>query len=150
MPTFAALALLVLAQGDEPAIRILKEAMAKQDDPAALALALSAIDEETQKNPKAPNNHYARGYILSRLKRGDEAVAAYGEATRLKPDFADAFYNAGVVLSRLGRLEEAAARYDAASAADPGHVDASTTRARPTTAGRTSGRRSTAGRRRAP
>ncbi len=120
----ALVALLVSVQDEEPAIRILREAMAKADDRAFLERSLAAVDEETRKNPKGANNHYARGWLLSRLKRGEEAVAAYDEANRVSPGFADALYNAGVVLAGLGKVDEALARWEAAIAANPKHVDA--------------------------
>lgn len=116
--------LAVLASQEDPSLKILKDAMAQEGDPAALQRALAAVGEDLKTRPKAEKAHYARGWILSRLNRLEEAVAAYDEASRLSPTFADAFYNAGVVMSRLKRNAEASARYDAAAAADPAHVDA--------------------------
>lgn len=121
---FALLFALVTPQADSPGIRILKEAMAKEKDPAALERALIALGQEMNANPRVADNHYARGWVLSRLKRTAEAIAAYDEAARLDPKLADAPYNAGVILARSGREEEAALRFDAAVAADPKHVDA--------------------------
>ncbi|HUR38838.1 MAG TPA: tetratricopeptide repeat protein [Planctomycetota bacterium] len=122
-----ALAFLVLGllpQEGDLAQLLVREAEGKQRDRALLLRSLSAVDEETKKTPANPNNHYARGWFLSRLGRPDESVAAYDEATRLKPSMADAAYNAGVVLSGNGKPDEAVAHWKVALAADPKHVDA--------------------------
>ncbi|HWU90696.1 MAG TPA: tetratricopeptide repeat protein [Kofleriaceae bacterium] len=112
------------AEPDGEAIAILKVAMAKEKDRAALDQALAELDALVAKRPKDAEAHYARGWVLSRLERPDPAVAAYDKAFELDKKLADAAYNAGVVLARSGKGRDAAVRFDRALAADPKHVDA--------------------------
>lgn len=114
----------VHAEADGDAIAILKTAMAKEKDRAALDQALADLDALVVKKPKDADAHYARGWVLSRLGRPDPAVAAYDKAFELDKKLADAAYNAGVVLARAGKGKDAAIRFDRALAADPKHVDA--------------------------
>ncbi|MEO7096415.1 MAG: tetratricopeptide repeat protein [Polyangiales bacterium] len=109
---------------DSEGIAILRVAMDKQKDPAALADALAKLDDLVKTQPKQADAHYARGWVLSRLERGDEAVAAYDKAFALDKKLADAAYNAGVVLARAGKQKDAVARFDKALTADPKLVDA--------------------------
>src|SRR5262249_10335328 len=103
---------------------ILKGAMAKEKDPAALAKALADLDALVAKQPKDADAHHARGWVLSRLGRREQAVAAYDHAFELDKTFASAPYNAGVVLADSGRQADALIRFDRALAADPKLVDA--------------------------
>lgn len=109
---------------DSEGIAILRTAMEHEKDPAALGESLAKLDDLVKKQPKQADAHYARGWVLSRLDRGDEAVAAYDKAFALDKRLADAAYNAGVVLARAGKQKDAVARFDKALAADPKHVDA--------------------------
>jgi tetratricopeptide (TPR) repeat protein len=118
------LSLPVHAEPDGEAIAILKVAMAKEKDPAALDRALADLEALLAKKPKDADAHYARGWVLSRLGRSEPAVAAYDKAFELDGKLADAAYNAGVVLSRAGKGKDAVVRFDRALAADPKHVDA--------------------------
>jgi tetratricopeptide (TPR) repeat protein len=113
-----------LAEPRSPALVVLEGAITRQKDPAALADALGKLDAMVATNPKDPDAHYARGWILSRTGKPEQAVTAYDRAFELDARLADAPYNAGVVLGRMGKTKEAAARFDRALAADPRHVDA--------------------------
>jgi len=75
-------------------------------------------------NAKDPEAHYARGWLLSRTGKPEDAVAEYDKALALDPKLADAAYNAGVVLGGIKRDKEALAHFDKALAIDPKHVDA--------------------------
>jgi tetratricopeptide (TPR) repeat protein len=113
------------AGGEEPrAVQILKEAEANEKNRTVLEKCLAQIDREIAARPNLALNHYTRGWLLSRLARPDDAVAAYDRALALDPKLADAAYNAGVVLADMRREEEALKRWDAAVKADPKHVDA--------------------------
>ena len=109
---------------DSEGIAILRVAMEKEKDPAAMAEALTKLDDLVKKQPKQADAHYARGWVLSRIGKPDDAVAAYDKAFALDKRLADAAYNAGVVLARAGKQKEAVARFDKALTADPKHVDA--------------------------
>src|SRR5688572_23900491 len=109
------LALAGTAAGDQAksqAIEILERAIANQKSKASLAAALTELDGLLAKNPKDADAHYARGWILSRTKKDDDAVAAYDKAFDLDPTLADAAYNAGVVLGRMGNSKEAVVRFE--------------------------------------
>jgi tetratricopeptide (TPR) repeat protein len=107
-----------------PALAILKAAMEKEKDAAALAKALADLDAVIAKQPKDPDALYARGWVLAHLGRSDQAVAAYDQAFEIDKTLASASYNAGVVLAETGRQKEALMRFDRALAADPKLIDA--------------------------
>jgi tetratricopeptide (TPR) repeat protein len=119
-----ALAAPARAQQDSEGIAILRVAMEKEKEPAALEKALAELDALVAQKPRQADAHYARGWVLSHLGRNDPAVAAYDRAFELDRKLAEAPYNAGVVLARAGKPKEAVARFDRALAADPKHVDA--------------------------
>lgn len=115
------------ARADAPkseALVVLDRAIAGQKDAKALAAALGQLDALLAKNAKDPDAHYARGWVLSRLARHEDAIAAYDQAFALDKTLADAPYNAGVVLGRLGKAKEAAEHFERALAVAPSHVDA--------------------------
>jgi hypothetical protein len=56
--------------------------------------------------------HNARGLVLQRLKRFEEALAAYRTANEIDPDYMDAMLNQANALQDLGRMDEALAVYD--------------------------------------
>jgi tetratricopeptide (TPR) repeat protein len=132
MRTLACVLMVLLLAGvaaaDEPTesegIAILKVAMAKEKEPGALDKALVDLDALVKKQPKSADAHYARGWVLSRLSKDKEAVAAYDKAFLVDKKLADAAYNAGVVLARGKRHKDASIRFDRALTADPKHVDA--------------------------
>ncbi|TNF30967.1 MAG: tetratricopeptide repeat protein [Deltaproteobacteria bacterium] len=110
--------------GDAEALKILERGMADPGNATLLGQLLGEVDREVASHPDAPSAHYARGWLLSHLGRGEEAVKAYDRASALDPKLADALYNCGVVLSDLGRHDEALARWDAATKVDPRMIDA--------------------------
>jgi len=109
---------------DSEGIALLRGAMEKENDPAALADSLAKLDDLVKREPKQADAQYARGWVLSRLGKTDDAVAAYDKAIVLDKRLADAAYNAGVILARAGKQKDAVARFDKALVADPKHADA--------------------------
>lgn len=73
-------------------------------DPAAAIPRFRAALVEAPKDANIYNN---LGNLLLKLKRHDEAIAAYDSALRLVPDFADAVMNKGIALQAAGQLEGA-------------------------------------------
>jgi dolichol-phosphate mannosyltransferase len=84
---------------------------------AADRFALSLSAEPTAEG------HFARGVVLGKTDRLEEALPEYAEALRMNPKLLVARINAAATLRRLGRLDEAAVEYrawlDAAPADDP-------------------------------
>lgn len=64
------------------------------------------------------------GLILQRMRRPQEALAAFDSAIALRPDFARAHYERGVTLGILGRIEEMRAAHENSLALEPGNADA--------------------------
>ena len=120
----AAALLLPTAQDPAPWRRILERAEALKPGSPDLLKCLEEIDAEAARGPSVAGNHFVRGWILSTLRRDEEAVAAYDRAFALDRTLAGAAYNAGVILSDGKRHREARDRYLAALGADPSHVDA--------------------------
>ena len=121
------LALAGMAEADvakSQAIEILERAIANQKSKASLASALTELDALIAKNPKDADAHYARGWILSRTRKDEDAVVAYDKAFELDASLADAAYNAGVVLGRMGNAKEAVVRFERTLKVNAKHVDA--------------------------
>jgi tetratricopeptide (TPR) repeat protein len=114
----------VADRAKSPAIEILERAAENQKSKAALAAALAELDALIAKEPRNADAHYARGFVLSRSGKLEEAVAAYDKAFELDATLADAPYNAGVVLGRMGKPKEAVVRFDRALGVNKKHVDA--------------------------
>ena len=118
------MAMATKASADTEVIEILKKAIAQEKDKQVLTDSLAAIEKLLAKNDKDPEAHYARGWLLSRLARKDDAVVEYDQALAIDPKFAEAAYNAGVVLADLHKEKDAVARFDNALAINPKHVNA--------------------------
>ena len=121
---FALMALATNARADSEALAILKNAIAHENDKQVLTESLAGIEKLIAKRDKDPEAHYARGWVLSRLARRDEAVVEYDKALAIAPKFADAAYNAGVVLADQKKEKEAISHFEKALAIDPKYVDA--------------------------
>jgi tetratricopeptide (TPR) repeat protein len=106
------------------ALAILERAIANEKSQASLTSALADLDALLVKNANDPDAHYARGWVLSRTGKNEDAVAAYDRAFELDAKLSDAPYNAGVVLGRMGNSTEAAVRFERALKVNPKHVDA--------------------------
>lgn len=65
------------------------------------AEALEYIDRAIVNDPANKSLHFARGTLLDKLKRTDDAIAAYDKALKIDANYFDAFYNLGVVYYNL-------------------------------------------------
>lgn len=81
--------------------------------------ALEPLRRALKLKPEVAELHYNLGYVLERLDRPEEAVAAYRRAVQIKPNLAEAHNNLGNVLKDLKRYEEALAAYQRAAVMNP-------------------------------
>ena len=72
----------------------------------------------------APDLHADRAFTLFRLRRMDEALAAYDLALADAPDNPDYWLDRGVVLTTVQRFDEAMAALDRTLALSPGNANA--------------------------
>ena len=66
--------------------------------------------------------HTHRGIALHKIRRFDEALAAFDQAIDLKPDSAEAWYNGANCFFDMGRLAEALEAYNQALMLQPDHA----------------------------
>jgi Tfp pilus assembly protein PilF len=64
------------------------------------------------------------GLLFLRLRRPQEALAAFDAALVLQPDFSMAHYERGVALGILGQIDEMRAAHERTVALEPGNADA--------------------------
>jgi len=81
-----------------------------------LAAALQNCEQAIAVNPDYPEAYNARGNVLLRLMRYDDAVASFDKAIELKPDYPQPYNSRGNALQALGRFEEAVESYETATA----------------------------------
>jgi tetratricopeptide (TPR) repeat protein len=86
---------------------------AGRPEEAAESFALSVSAEPTAEG------HFARGVVLAKAGRHDDALAAYDAALAVNDKMLAARLNRAGTLARLGRLDEAASDYRAWTAAAP-------------------------------
>jgi tetratricopeptide (TPR) repeat protein len=85
----------------------------------ALDRALADCDASLKRRPGNAATLDSRGFVLLRLGRNAEAVAAYDAALAADPTVYDSLYGRGVVEARLGRQKESARDIAAALAGRP-------------------------------
>ena len=81
-----------------------------------LATALRSCDQAIAAKPDDPEAYNARGNVLLRSMRYDDAVASFDKAIELKPDYPQPYNGRGNALQALRRFEEAVESYDTAVA----------------------------------
>ena len=101
------------------AIDLLEMALARRDEPAALATALIALDKLSQNRPEHANCHYAAGRVLLAMGQAQLAMGALRVACQLDPEHAAAHYYEGVAHWLLGRKSEGLTKILNALHADP-------------------------------
>lgn len=106
------------------AIDLLEMAIARRDEPAALATALIALDRLAQSRPSHASAHYAAGRVLLLLGQGQLALGAFRLATRNDPEMAIAHYWEGVAHWVLGQRSEALTKFLQALHVEPDLFDA--------------------------
>jgi adenylate cyclase len=73
---------------------------------------LVAAERALALDPGLAEAHAANGYVLMKLGRYDEALAAHVESLRLEPDSRDVRFSFGMTCFQLGRYEEAIEHYE--------------------------------------
>ncbi|TNF29628.1 MAG: tetratricopeptide repeat protein [Deltaproteobacteria bacterium] len=106
------------------AIDLLEMALARRDEPAALATALIALDKLSQSRPDHANCHYAAGRILLVMSQPQLAMGALRVACELDPGHALAHYYEGVAHWLLGDRSRALTKILHALNVDPDLFDA--------------------------
>jgi arylsulfatase A-like enzyme/tetratricopeptide (TPR) repeat protein len=88
----------------------------------SLSAALSLADAAISAEPEIATYHHTRGYVLWKLRRLTDSVAALETAASLDPTLAECHYHLGVVYLELGDVSSAKVALDRAvelAAADP-------------------------------
>lgn len=98
--------------------------VAAENDPAKLEEAMRQADALAARAADDATVHFARGWLLSRLKRISESIDAYRTALALRPGFTEAHYNLGVMFTAAGDREASIREFDEAVRLDPDHTDA--------------------------
>jgi hypothetical protein len=83
---------------------------------APLDTALQNCEQAIALKPDDPEAYNARGNILQKLMRYEDAVASFDKAIELKPYYPQAYNSRGNALQALRRFEEAVESYDNAIA----------------------------------
>jgi len=87
-----------------------------------LAAALGNCEQAIAAKPDCPEAYNARGGVLLRLMRYDDAVASFDKAIELKPDYPQPYNSRGIALQALGRFDEAVESYETAIALKPDYA----------------------------
>ncbi|MFO0745745.1 MAG: hypothetical protein U1F43_08735 [Myxococcota bacterium] len=101
------------------ALDLLEMALARKDEPVALATALIALDRLTQTRPEHALAHYAAGRVLMLMRQHQLAMGAFRVALEHAPELAVAHYYEGVCHYQLGFDQLALDKVMAARTLDP-------------------------------
>lgn len=105
------------------ALDLLEMALARKDEPVALASALIALDRLTGQRPDHALAHYASGRILMLLGKYQLALGAFRVATDSDASLFEAHYHEGVCHWLLGYDQAALDKLHAAIAVDPNRFE---------------------------
>jgi len=105
------------------ALDLLEMALARKDEPVALASALIALDRLTRQRPEHALAHYASGRILVLLGRYQLALGAFRVATQCDASLFEAHYHEGICQWLLGYDERALLKLGAATHVDPNRFE---------------------------
>jgi len=89
-----------------------------------LATALRNCEQAIAVNSGDPEAHNARGNVLLRLRRYDDAVASFDKVIELRPDYPQPYNSRGNALQALRRFDEAVESYETAIALKPDYAAA--------------------------
>jgi len=103
------------------ALDLLEMALAKKDEPVALATALIALDRLTQTRPEHALAHYAAGRVLMLMRQHQLAMGAFRIASEHDASLVDAHYYEGVCHHALGFDDLALDKVVQARTLDPEH-----------------------------
>lgn len=106
------------------ALDLLDMALARKDEPVALATALIALDRLAKQKPTHALTHFACGRVLMLLGRYQLALGAFRIATLHDPGLTDAHYFEGVCHWLLGFDDLALEKLADTRRLDPGRVEA--------------------------
>lgn len=106
------------------ALDLLDMALARRNEPAALATALIALDRLTQARPDHAKAHYASGRVLLLMGQHQLAMGAFRVAQAHDAQHAPSHYWEGVAHWLLGRPSEALSKVLNAVFIDPDYFDA--------------------------
>ena len=73
--------------------------------------ALAALDRAVELDPRNPRSHFGRGYVLSALRRWDEALPSLRKALALSPEMTTVHGAIGVIALMRSRAGEARAEF---------------------------------------
>lgn len=86
-----------------------------------LAAALRRADEALTARPRDAQLRFARGVLLTDLRREAEAVVVFQQLHEDYPELPDPLNNLAVIFAAQGRLDEARAALESALRNDPSH-----------------------------
>ncbi|WP_157134595.1 O-linked N-acetylglucosamine transferase, SPINDLY family protein [Sphingomonas sp. PAMC 26605] len=87
-------------------------------------IAAELIEQAISRNGSVPAFHNNHGNVLSRLRRYEDAAAAYRRAIQLQPEHAQAHYNLGMAMQAVEDHDNASRAFQRAIALQPDHADA--------------------------
>jgi Flp pilus assembly protein TadD len=86
-----------------------------------LPAALARIDQGLAARPRDAQLRFARGVVLSEMKRGDEALEIFVRLSEDYPELPDPLNNIAVLHAAAGRIDAARSALEAALRNDPQH-----------------------------
>lgn len=86
-----------------------------------LAAALKRADEALASKPRDAQLRFAKGVLLTDLKRDDEAIAVFAQLNEDFPELPDPLNNLAVLYAARGQLDEARAALESALRNDAQH-----------------------------
>ncbi|MBK7874957.1 MAG: tetratricopeptide repeat protein [Planctomycetes bacterium] len=84
---------------------------------------LQVLENVVKRYPDQEAGHLARGVVLQRLGRFDDAEQAFQQVLTINPLFAEAWYDLGLVRITRGKFADAVQALDKALALRPDHLD---------------------------
>lgn len=86
--------------------------------------ALKRLDQQLSSAPHDAEARFARGLVLMKLNRNDEALKVFSELTRDYPQLPEPYNNLAVLYAQMGQYEKARESLEAALATHPSYATA--------------------------